>query len=142
MALMMIDLKVVDALNRCNVSDMERVGRELDPSVHNSCQKFGVKVSEVQSALVHTYGIVAFLAVREKNPKQAAALWKDMSDFCDVALTALKGMKERFPHCGTPELCDLALDYKIASDERHTQNLRDSECLDQAIPVGLFPNKN
>ncbi len=138
----MIDLKVVDALNRCNVSEMELVGSTLDPSLEDSCEKFGRKVSIVQAALVHTYGIVAFAAVREKNPEQAVILWETMSAFCDVALIALKSLKEKFPHCGTPEVYDLALDYKLASEERYTQNLRDSECLNKAIPVGLFPNKN
>ena len=139
---MMIDLKVVDAFNRCNVSEMERVGKALDPSMEDSCAKFGRMVSIVQSALVHTYGIFTFAAVREKDPKQAAILWESMSDFCDVALNALKSLKEKFPHCGTPEVYDMALDYKLASEERYTQNLRDSECLILPIPAGLFPNKN
>ena len=139
---MMIDLEVVNTVNRCNVSEMQKVCQLLDPKMEDSCAKFGKHVITVQAALMHTYRIVTFVAVHEKNPAQAAALWKQMGEFCDHALGALKSLKERFPKCGTPELYDLALDYKIGSDERYQQNLRDSECQKQAIPAGLFPKKS
>lgn len=139
---MMADLNVVDTVNRCNISEMEKIGKALDPQHHDSCQKFGIHVAGVQAALVHTYRIVSYVAVREQSPTQAAAHWKKMSEFCDLTLNALKSLKEKFPYCGTPAVYDLALDYKIASEERCTENLRDSECLKLTIPPGLFPKKN
>src|SRR4051794_31246434 len=138
----MTDLDVVDAVNRCNISEMEKFGETLDPQSPESCANFGRYVSGVQAALVHTYRIVAYVAVREESPKQAAAHWRKMSEFCDLALEALKNLKDKFPYCGTPAVYDLALDYKIASEERYTENIRDSECLNLAIPQGLFPKQN
>ena len=65
-----------------------------------------------------------------------------MSEFCDLALNALRSLKEKFPYCGTPELYDLALDYKLVADERYQENLRDSECLSLKIPENLFPKRS
>jgi hypothetical protein len=139
---MMIDMALVDTLNRSNVSDMEKTGDSLDPKEEGSREIFGQKVSMVQGALIHTYAILSLAAIRERNPKDAAAIWCRMTDFCDVALKVLSRLKEKFPLCGTPELYNLALDYKNAAEERYRENLQDSECLKMPIPPGLFPKKN
>jgi hypothetical protein len=139
---MTLDLATVDTLNRCNLSEMEKVGKSLDPQAPEACEQFGRHVKKVEAALIHTYGIVAYVAVYQTSPGDAAKLWKLMSEFCEVALNVLRNMKERFRYCGTPELYDLALDYKILSDEKYQQNLRDSECLSLKIPSQLFPKKS
>ncbi len=56
----------------------------------------------------------------------------------------LKAWKDIYPHCGTPELYDLALDYKIAAQERLTENMQDAEWLknNPAAPNGLFQPMN
>ncbi|HTG42959.1 MAG TPA: hypothetical protein VK633_00385 [Verrucomicrobiae bacterium] len=139
---MTLDLATVDTLNRCNVSEMEKVGHALNPQVPGSCEEFGRHVKKVEAALIHTYSIVAYVSLHQKNPAEAAALWKHMGNFCDVAINALRTLKERFPFCGAPELYDMALDYKIAAEDRYQQNIRDSECLTLKIPADLFPKKN
>ncbi len=136
------ELDLIDTINRCNISEMEKVGAALDPDHHDSCQTFTAHVTGVQAALTHTYRIISYVAVRESDPGKAAAHWKKMSEFCDLALKALKKLEDKFPHCGTNTVYDLALDYKSACDERHDQNLRDSECLNLKIPTGLFQKKN
>jgi hypothetical protein len=132
----------LDAVNRCQISEMEKAARELDPGSPDSCIQFGRHVQNVQAAIIHTYQIVAYQAIRDKDPAVAAARWKAMSDFCDAALATLKDLKNAHPHCGTPELYDLALDYKSAAFDRYLANQEDSECLKAnkgEIPSGLFP---
>jgi hypothetical protein len=136
------ELDLVDTVNRCNISEMEKVGTELDPDDVNSCQTFAVHVNGVHAALIHTYRIVSYVAIRETDPGRAAEHWKKMSQFCDLTIKALKKLKDKFPNCGTNSVYDLALDYKLASDERYCQNLRDSECQNLKIPAGLFQTKS
>ena len=138
---MTLNQDLVDAVNLCSISEMEKDGRELDPKNPDSCTAFAEHVTRIQVALMHTYQIVAYAAVREPSPVQAAEHWKKMARFCDLALTVLKDAKERFPSCGTSTVYDLALDYKLASDEHYNENQRDSECLTMAIPTGLFPKQ-
>lgn len=139
---MTLDLSTVDILNRCNVTEMKKAGDLLDPQVPGACVEFGRHVKRVEAAIIHTYGLVAYLALYQEEPAEAARLWKQMGEFCETALTALSDLKERFPYCGTPELYDLALDYKLLVEEKFQQNLRDSECRNLTIPARLFPKKS
>ena len=132
-------LEVLTTVNRCQVTELEKKGKELDPKEYESCEKFAVYVRNVQAAIIHTYQITAFGSLKESDPEKAAVLWRRMSDFCDSALTVLKVLKGIFPGCGTPQLYDLTLDYKIEADKRYHQNLEDSECAKTPIPEGLFP---
>ena len=95
----------------------------------------------VQSALMFKYAIIAHLAIREKFPEGAANLWKEMVSFCEEAIKVLWKLKNLYPGCGTPELYDLALDYRQQAEERYQQNLEDSQC-QTPIPEGLFPKRN
>ena len=135
-------LEVLSSVNRCQIAEMEKKGKELDPAQYGSCEKFSHYVRNVQAAIIHTYQITAFWALRESEPEKAALLWRQMSDFCDSALAVLKVLKDIFPGCGAPELYDLTLDYKIETDKRWHQNLEDSECAKTPIPEGLFPKKS
>src|SRR5438128_1237299 len=105
-------LELLDSVNRCQVAEMEKAGRELDPKDYGACETFGTHLRNVQAAVIHTYQITAFAAVREPEPGTAADMWKEMSKFCETALTALRMLKEKYPQCGTLELYDLTLDYK------------------------------
>src|SRR5215204_1897078 len=100
---MTVDFSTVDALNRCNVSELEKIGRSLNPQAPGSCEEFGRHVKKVEAALIHTYGIVAYVAMYQDRPSDAAELWSRMGDFCDLAINALRTLKERFPSCGTSE---------------------------------------
>jgi hypothetical protein len=116
---------------------MQKAGQDLIPDEHGACEAFSEHVRSVQGAVVHTYQITAFAAVREQDPKRAAERWKEMVKFCDAALEATKTLKDRFPLCGTPQLYDLVLDYRSQAEKRFYQNLQDSEC--PSPPEGLFP---
>ena len=135
----LVNLDLIETVNRCQVAEMERIGKELNPQEYGAGEQFARQVERVQAAIVHTYQVVAFAAFRQSDPKAAAMLWQHMSSFCDLALGVLKTLKDRYAHCGTPELYDLTLDYKIAADKRFHQNLEDSEWNKCPPPTGLFP---
>ncbi len=128
-------LEILNTVNRCQVDQLKRAGQELDPQT--DCQAFSRIVQHVQAAVIHTYQMTAVASTREADPKAAALLWKEMSDFCDSALTEIRKVKDKYPNCGTAQLYDLALDYRRESQKRYFQNLQDSEC--QTPPPGLFP---
>ncbi len=126
----------LNIVNRCQIAELERAGRELDPE--KDCALFSTRVVNVQAAVIHTYQLVAFAAVRQADPKKAALMWKEMSDYCDSALVVLKDLKVKYYYCGTSQLYDLILDYKGEAQKRYYQNLQDSEC-QTPTPGLLFP---
>jgi hypothetical protein len=134
-----LDSDVLNSVNRCQIAEMEKMGRELDPAQPDSCVQFTEKVRHVEAAIIHTWQLTAFASLRESDPATAAKLWKAMSQFCDNALAVLKAFKDTYPDCGTPQLYDLTLDYKIAADTRYYQSLEDAECAQTPPPKGLFP---
>jgi hypothetical protein len=121
-------------VNRCQVAELKKAGTQLDPE--KNCAEFTRLVLNVQAAVIHTYQMTAFASVQESNPEKAAVIWKEMTDFCESALTVLKDLKDKYFYCGTPQLYDLVLDYRGEAQKRYYQNLQDSEC---QIPPGLFP---
>jgi hypothetical protein len=137
-----LDSDVLNSVNRCQIAEMEKIGQRLDPAEPASCVQFGDHVRNVQAVIIHTWQMTAYASMRESDPAAAAKLWKEMSRLCDSALTALKCLKDKYPLCGTPELYDLTLDYKIAADKRYYQNLEDAECAKTQPPEGLFPQMN
>ncbi len=137
---MVVNLEFINTVNRCQIEKLDRVGKQLlSRDTHGWCDIFSEHVRQCQAALIHTYQIIARAAVTNESPLEAARLWRQMSEFCDLAMAKLTDLKEQYPDCGTPELFDLALDYKNASDERYEQNLQDSECLKNTPPNLLFP---
>ena len=134
-----ISLEALGSINRCQIREMEVAGQHLDPAAEGSCKAFGYKVRNVQAAIIHTHQLVAHLAIQQADAGAAAMLWKEMNELCDAALVALRDLKDKYPYCGTPELYDLALDYKITADKNYRQNLEDAECAKLTPPNGLFP---
>ena|SRR6266550_4444003 len=130
--------QLLDSINHCLIDAMQRVGSQLDPGRTDSCTAFSSHVKNVEAAILYNYQVTAYTALRKADPKDAAQLWKEMATFCENAIKVLKDVKDIYPHCGTPELYNLALDYWSESHKRHEQNLKDSECASQ-IPAGLFP---
>jgi hypothetical protein len=128
-------LDYVSAVNRSQIAELKKAGAELNPVADHA--RFGKHVGNVQAAVIHTYQLTAWRAIRKSDPKEAALLWKEMADLCDEALIVLNEFKAVYPNCGTPELYDLALDYRNEAQKRYFQNLEDSEC--PTMPVGLFP---
>lgn len=134
-------LEIVRSVNRCQVKELETAGEKLDPGLEDSCEKFSRYVRKLEGALVHTYQISAAISLSQAHPESACTIWKGMMNFCDEAVNALRKVKDLYPHCGTPELYDLALDYRRAAEERYLDNKQDSEC-QTPIPAGLFPKKS
>jgi len=136
--MMSIILEDLNAVNRCQISEMAKAGRTLDPQWHDSCVQFTKLVGNVEAVILHTYQLTAHAAIREADPAKAAVLWREMEELCRDTLKELKELKEVYPQCGTPELYNLTLDYMKAAQDRRLQNMEDAECLKMPIPNGLF----
>ncbi len=134
--------ELLGSVNRCQVAELEKAGKQLDPTAYDSCAVFGQHVRNVQAAVIHTYQMISFAAIREAEPAKAMSLWGEMVRFCEDALKALSGLKEVYSRCGTHELYDLVLDYRREAQDRYLSNREDSECVTNQIPAGLFPKKN
>jgi hypothetical protein len=132
-------LELLNSVNRSQIAELAKAGKDLDPKDQRSFEPFGNHVRDVQAAIIHTYQITAFASVREPDPESAAKMWKEMSTLCELALTTLATLRDKYPGCGTSELYDLTLDYKSEADKRYQQNLQDSEWAKTPVPDRLFP---
>ena len=94
-------------------------------------------MSTVRGILTHTYNIAVGLARKTTDLTEVAEIWRQTSQFCHRALQTLSVLKEKHPSCSNPELYDLALDYKLACDERYQSALEEKACLTQPIPPNL-----
>jgi len=132
------------SVNRQQLEAMQKAGETLDPKSLDSCDTFSDAVRKVESAIIHTYQLIASIAVKESDPARAADDWRCMNEFCDEALDKLGEWKGVYPLCGTPELYDLTLDYKLAAQERFMENMQDGEWLKKNPnpPTGLFQPTN
>lgn len=139
---MALNCDIMEAVNHCQILEMEKAGKELDPEQSDSCEQFSHHVRAVQAVIVHTYQMIAFASIRESDPFKAAELWKGMVTLCDSALAVLKGLRNVYPHCGTPELYNLTLDYRLAAEKRQLQNLEDSEWAKTPLPDKLFQKQS
>ena len=129
-------------INRPQIDEMQRIGDSFsDPNVPGACEAFTRQVKIVESILIQTYGLGTALAKRAEELREVAEIWNGMSSFCNVAFQALSSLKDKFPYCGTPQLYDLALDYKLACDKRHRGVLEEIACQSTEFPKGLFPGK-
>lgn len=137
-----IKLEDLNAVNRGQISELAKAGRTLDPGRNDSSVQFTKLVKNVEAVIRHTYQLTAHAAIREADPAKAAVLWNEMEELCKAALNDLKGLKEIYPQCGTPELYNLTLDYLLAAQERHSRNVEDAECLKTPVPNGLFQTKS
>ena len=134
MSLIADNLDILDAVNRCQIAELKKAASALGSG--EDCADLHNRIRNVQSAVIHTYQLTAYVSIREADPGKAAVLWKAMGDFCDSALVVLRELKGNHQDCGTSQLYDLVLDYRGQAQKRYYQNLQDSEC--QTIPRGLF----
>jgi hypothetical protein len=129
-------------INQPQVAALERIGSSFaDERAPEACQAFTRQVQQVEGVLRNTYGVAASLAKKAETLEEVARIWTQMSELCSQTLRSLKGLKDKYPHCGTPALCDLALDYKLASDKRHRQVMEEIACRKMEFPKGLFPEQ-
>ena len=116
------------------------VGNELDAKEEQSCAIFSLLVEALNETLRRTYQAAAKAASDADDPLETAAIWEKLGSFADDILTVLSSLKELYPFCGTPELYDLALDYKSAAQRRAADDREEALCLSENwIPAGLFP---
>jgi hypothetical protein len=129
-------------INRPQIDEMQRIGDSFsDPNVPGACEAFTRQVKIVEGILVQTYGLGTALAKRAEDLREVAEIWNGMSSFCNAALLTLSSLKDKYPYCGTPQLYDLALDYKLACDKRYRGVLEEIACQSTEFPKGLFPEK-
>jgi hypothetical protein len=83
--------------------------------------------------------MAAAMARKADELNEVAEIWREMSAFCQPALEILAVLKDKYPGCGTPELYDAVLDYKLAADKRYKGVQEEIACQKVDPPKGLFP---
>jgi hypothetical protein len=124
---------VIDAINQSAIALIEK--DSMSDEVPNKV--FNQHVMGLQSTIVYNYQLTAQVAVYEKSPERAAALWKGYLELCDKALVALNKAKSKFPG-GANDLYDLILDYRDEALSRHHENAQDAEWLTSARSNPVF----
>ncbi len=127
-------------VGRPQIDEMQRIGKLYpDASTREACEAFSRQVRLVEGTVRHTYGVAAALAKKADSLDEVTDVWHKMSDFCQSALIVLTDLKNKYPYCGTPELYDLVLDYKLAADKRHKGAMEEATCQQTAFPTELLP---
>jgi hypothetical protein len=122
------------------ISTMSQVGESFsDVNSPGACEAFSKQVRLLEGFITSMYRVAASCTRKSDNLDEIALIWKAMGGFCAQALIALSGLKDKYPYCGTPELYDLTLDYKMACDKRYWGALEEKECLTAPLPENLFP---
>lgn len=131
------------SLGRPQISRLVAVGDSFrtadDPG---ACEAFSAEVRAVEAFVRHTYALATQLARRTDSLEEISGIWREVSQLCDTALTALRELRQRFAYCGTPELYDLVLDYKLAADDRFNRVKEEIAWQSMELPKDLFPALN
>ncbi len=135
-----LNFEDVVALGESQVSILQKTGDSFPDSVSpGACIAFSKQVRNLESSLTQTYAVAALIARRSNDLTEVSSIWEQMGHFCTATLDVLTGLKNKYPFCGTPELHDLALDYKLACSKRYHNILDEIECQKNTLPKGLFP---
>ena len=119
---------------------MERIGNHYpDAAAPGAREAFTRQVRLVEGVVMATYGLAAATARKADALEEVAEIWQGMSTFCQPALEILAVLKDKYPGCGTPELYDAVLDYKLAADKRYKGVQEEIACQKVEAPKGLFP---
>ena len=122
------------------IEEMQRIGDTYaDPNVPGACEAFTRQVRIVQGIVIQTYGVAAALAKKADDVSEVAEIWSRMSFFCRAAMVSLSSLKHKYPYCGTPQLYDMVLDYKLACDKRYRGAMEELACQKTEFPKGLLP---
>jgi len=99
------------------------------------------KVREIDGMLASCYSILARAARDAESSAEVEKTWELMVGMCDMVLTTLNKLREKFPNCVRDEVFDLAFEYRKAASERLANIREEIECQSQnLIPKGLFPS--
>ncbi|MEI6390782.1 MAG: hypothetical protein WCT12_06720 [Verrucomicrobiota bacterium] len=122
------------------IEEMQRIGDAYaDPNVPGACEAFTRQVRIVQGIVIQTYGVAAALAKKADDVSEVVEIWSRMSFFCRAAMVSLSSLKHKYPYCGTPQLYDMVLDYKLACDKRYRGAMEELACEKTEFPKGLLP---
>lgn len=122
------------------IEEMQRIGDAYaGPDVPGACLAFTRQVRIVEGIVVQTYGVAAALARKADELSEVAETWSRMSFFCRSAMMVLSSLKNKYPYCGTPELYDMVLDYKLACEKRYRGAMEELACQKTEFPKGLLP---
>lgn len=128
------------AIAEPQVRELQRVGDSFPgPDAPGACEAFSRQVRLLEGTVVTNYRVAAALAREAQDLKEAAELWRRMSQFCELILQVLAELKDKYPTCGTPELYDLVLDYKLAADKRFNGVQGELAWQKTDLPQGLLP---
>jgi len=135
-----LDFGEILEIGRPQIDELHRVGEAFpDADSEEACGQFTIQVRRLEGIVLTNYRVAAALARKGDDLREVASLWASMSQFCQAALQVLAQLKDRYPGCGTPELYDLVLDYKLAADKRYKGVAQELECLTTDLPKGLLP---
>jgi hypothetical protein len=126
----------INLVNQCRISEFEMASKEFDPNLPDSYAELNIYFLSVQAAIIHTYQLAAYSAVRQEQPMQASELWKYVCDLCKSALDVVTKLEGVCPRREVLAIYNLALSYMLESQKRYDQNLKDAEYfkeLSQAI---------
>lgn len=127
-------------INKAQIDELLEVSkRHPDPDNQESCVAFSRQVTLVESAIVNGFALTAQSCKKSTDLAEIAESWARMSCVCENALKVLLSLKDRYVYCGTPQLYDQVLDYKIACDERHGGVMEEITWQNHQFPEGLFP---
>ena len=127
-------------IGRPQLAQLQQVGDSFPTAdAPGACEAFAKQVRVLEGVLTQTYAVGVSIARRADDLGEVAQIWEQMGLFCTAAIQCLAQLKEKYPICGTPQLFDLSLDYKLACEKRFRSAQEEIECQKQAIPTGLFP---
>jgi len=127
-------------MGKRQTAEMQRVA-DLFPNAEapGASEAFARQVRLEEAMVVQTYALTAALARKTEDLSEVADIWAQMGELCDSVLRRLASWKDKYPNCGTSELYDLVLDYKLAADERCQGTLQEVACQRTDFPKGLLP---
>lgn len=122
------------------IEEMQRIGDAYaSPNDPGACEAFTRQVRIVEGIVVQTYGMAAALTRKADELSQVAEIWSRMGIFCRSAMVILSSLKHKYSDCGTSELYDRVLDYKLACDKRYRGAMEELACQKTEFPKGLLP---
>ncbi len=129
------------AAGPAGVVKLSEIGNTFaDANEPGACEAFTRQVHSLESFVRETYRIAIIVARKSEETDEVLHIFDMMSSFCSDAMGVLTTLRSKYPYCGTPELYDMVLDYKIACDQRRNNLLAELECPNQLTQ--LFPPSN
>jgi hypothetical protein len=133
----------LDQIVETNEAQVEALRRHAathpDTTQETACMAFRRQVSLVEGAITNSFALVTSIAKKTDDLAEIAKMWQAMSRACEHAINLVSELKDSYPFCGTRELYNLLLDYKIACDERYHGVSDEILCQTMPTPTGLFP---